>query len=106
MIDGSGPRRILADEIVRVARACGLPTAGAFEGVAGFTPTTDPRRSCRPPLMVVVTGDPESVDDFVTGVAPVLVAGELTVEDVTEVLPAVGPCGPLPSGVVGAGRRQ
>jgi hypothetical protein len=105
MIDGSGPRRVLAGEIVRVAHACGLPTAGAFEGFAGFTPAT-PRQSARPPLMVVVTGDPESIDDFVTGVAPVLVAGELTVDDVTEVLPAVGPCGPLPSGVAGAGPRQ
>jgi hypothetical protein len=27
MIDGSGPRRVLAGEIVRVAHACGLPTA-------------------------------------------------------------------------------
>jgi hypothetical protein len=55
MIDGSGPRRVLAREIVNVAHACGLPMVGVFNGVDGFTPDTDPRPSSyRPPFMVVV----------------------------------------------------
>jgi hypothetical protein len=108
MIDGSGPRRLLAHEIVRVAHACGLPVVGVFNGVDGFAPETDPRPSSyRPPLMVVVTGDPESIDDFVTGIAPVLGPGELTVEDVTEILPAADPRGSLTgAGSPVAGRRQ
>jgi hypothetical protein len=114
MIDGSGPRRVLAHEIVHVAHACGLPMVGVFNGVDGFTPDTDPRPSSyRPPLMVVVTGDPESIDDFVTGIAPVLGPGELTVEDVTELLPARDRREPLMAGVdtteqgsPSAGRRQ
>jgi PII-like signaling protein len=108
MIDGSGPRRVLAHEIVNVAHSCGLPMAGVFTGVDGFTPDTDPRPSSyRPPVMVVVTGDPESIDDFVTGIAPVLGPGELTVEDVTEILPASDPHAP-PTGArsPSAGRRQ
>jgi hypothetical protein len=108
MIDGSGPRRVLAREIVNVAHACGLPMVGVFNGVDGFTPDTDPRPSSyRPPFMVVVTGDPESIDDFVTGIAPVLVPGELTVDDVTEILPVLDPRGPLTgAGSPSAGRRQ
>jgi len=108
MIDGSGPRRVLAHEIVRVAHASGLPMVGVFNGVDGFTPDTDPRPSSyRPPLMVVVTGDPESIDDFVTGIAPVLGPGELTVEDVTEIIPARDPCEPpAGAGSPAAGRRQ
>lgn len=108
MIDGSGPRRVLAHEIVRVAHACGLPMVGVFNGVDGFAPATDLRPSTyRPPLMVVVTGDPESIDDFVTGIAPVLGPGELTVEDVTEILPSPGQCAPLTgAGSPGAGRRE
>ena len=111
MIDGSGPRRVLAHEIVRVAHACGLPMVGVFNGVDGFAPATDLRPSTyRPPLMVVVTGDPESIDDFVTGIAPVLGPGELTVEDVTEILPSRGQCAPLTGagspGAPGAGRRE
>jgi hypothetical protein len=108
MIDGSGPRRVLAHEIVRVAHACGLPMVGVFNGVDGFAPATDLRPSTyRPPLMVIVTGDPESIDDFVTGIAPVLGPGELSVEDVTEILPARDPRGPLAgAGSPGAGRRQ
>ena len=108
MIDGSGPRRVLAHEIVRVAHGCGLPMVGVFDGVDGFAPDTDLRPSSyRPPLMVVVTGDPESIDDFVTGIAPVLGPGELTVEDVTEILPARDPRGPLAgAGSTGAGRRE
>ena len=38
--------------------------------------------------MIIVTGDPESIDDFVEGVAPVLDPGELTVEDVAEIVRA------------------
>jgi len=106
MIDGSGPRRVLAREIVRVAHACGLPTVGVFNGVDGFTPGTDPRPSSyRPPLMVIVTGDPESIDDFVTGIAPVLMPGELTVEDVTEIVPAGDTREPLTSVAAGSGSR-
>ena len=79
-----------------------------FNGVDGFTPDTDPRPSSYcPPLMVVVTGDPESIDDFVTGIAPVLEPGELTVEDVTEIIPARDPCEPpAGAGSPAAGRRQ
>jgi PII-like signaling protein len=87
-IDGSCGCDVLAHEIVRVARAIGLPTAVVFRGVDGFTPRTDPARSAAPPLVVVVTGDPESIDDLVTGVAPVLGRSELTVEDVHEIVTA------------------
>jgi len=38
-------------------------------------------------VIVVVTGDPESIDDLVAGVAPVLGRCEVTVEDVQEVVP-------------------
>jgi hypothetical protein len=81
---------------------------GVFNGVDGFAPDTDLRPSSyRPPLMVVVTGDPESIDDFVTGIAPVLGPGELTVEDVTEILPARGRCTPLTGAESpSAGRRE
>lgn len=90
-IDGSAGCEVLAREIVRVARAVGLPTAAVVRGVDGFTPRTD-ESACGPPLIVVVTGDPESIDDLVVGVAPVLGRCELTVEDVQEIVPA--PAGP------------
>ena len=58
-------------------------------GWDGFTPGTS-LHGCppAPPTMIIVTGDPESIDDFVEGVAPVLDAGEITVEDVTEIVHA------------------
>jgi PII-like signaling protein len=86
-IDGSAGCEALAREIVRVARVVGLPTAAVLRGVDGFTPRTD-RSACHPPVVVVVTGDPESIDDLVVGVAPVLGRCELTVEDVHEIVPA------------------
>lgn len=89
MIDGSGSRRTLAAEIVRVARASGLTAVGVFRGVDGFTPGTGLYGwPPGPPTMIIVTGDPESIDDFVEGVAPVLDPGELTVEDVAEIVRA------------------
>ena len=87
MIDGSGSRRRVAAEIVREARASGLTSVGVFHRVDGFTTGTDLRaRPLSPPTMIIVTGDPESIDDFVEGVAPVLKPGELTVEDVAEIV--------------------
>ena len=89
-IDGSEGCEVLAREIVRVARAVGLPTAAVFRCVDGFTPRTG--QSARtPPLMVVVSGDPESIDDLVVGVAPVLGRCALTVEDVQEIVPEIAP---------------
>jgi PII-like signaling protein len=87
-VDGSSGGEVLAREIVRVARAVGLSTAAVVRGFDGFTPRTDPS-ACRPPLIVVVTGDPESIDDLVVGVAPVVGRCELTVEDVREIVPAL-----------------
>jgi PII-like signaling protein len=86
-IDGSDGCEVLAREIVRVARALGLPTASVFRCVDGFTPRTD-QSACTPPVIVVVSGDPESIDDLVVGVAPVLGRCELTVEDVQKIVPA------------------
>src|SRR5690349_22027159 len=81
-IDGSAGAEVLARELVRVARAVGLPTAAVFRCVDGFTPRTG--SACTPPMVVVVSGDPESVDDLVVGVAPLLGRCALTVEDVQE----------------------
>lgn len=86
-IDGSAGGEVLAREIVRVARAVGLPTAAVFRSVDGFTPRTE-QSACTPPVIVVVSGDPESIDDLVVGVAPVLGRCALTVEDVEEIVPA------------------
>jgi hypothetical protein len=41
--------------------------------------------------MVVVSGDPESIDDLVVGVAPVLGQCALTVEDVEEIVREIVP---------------
>jgi len=96
-IDGSAGCEVLAREIVRVARAVGLPTAAVFRCVDGFTPRTD-QTTCTPPVIVVVSGDPESIDDLVAGVAPVLGRCALTVEDVEEIVPAIvpAPAGTIP----------
>jgi len=39
--------------------------------------------------LIIVTGDPESIDDFATGIAPVLEPGGLTVEDLVEIVSPV-----------------
>ena len=93
MIDGSGAGMRLASEIVRLARMSGLPAVGVFHGIAGFArgPHGCSSPGTQPPILVVLTGDPESIDDFANGVAPVLEPGELTVEDVAEIVPRVGP---------------
>ena len=89
-IDGSEGCEVLAREIVRVARAVGLPTAAVFRCVDGFTPRTD-QSAWSPPMVVVVSGDPESIDDLVVGVAPVLGRCALTVEDVHEIVTGIVP---------------
>ena len=89
-IDGSAGGEVLAREIVRIARAVGLPTAAVFRCVDGFTPRTD-QSAWSPPMVVVVSGDPESIDDLVVGVAPVLGRCALTVEDVQEIVPEIAP---------------
>jgi hypothetical protein len=85
-IDGSEGCEVPAREIVRVARAVGsdgrrLPLRRRVH--ATHRPVRMP-----PPMIVVVSGDPESTDDLVVGVAPVLRRCALTVEDVQEIAPA------------------
>jgi len=91
MIDGSGPGSRLAAEIVGLARASGLPSVGVFHAMGGFTSGAcgcgSPQPASQPPILIIVTGDPESIDDFATGIAPVLEPGQLTVEDLAEIVP-------------------
>ena len=89
LLDGSGPRGRLAAEIARLARSSGLPAVGMFRGVGGHVPDSGAyeRATSRHPVMITIVGEPESVEDLMVGIAPLLRFGELTVEDVQIVAP-------------------
>jgi hypothetical protein len=79
----------LAAEIARLARSNGLPAVGVFRGVGGLVPDTGAYEGAvnQHPIMVTIVGDPESVEDLMVGIAPLVRFGELTVEDVQIVVP-------------------
>ncbi|MFC4944911.1 DUF190 domain-containing protein [Pseudonocardia sp. GCM10023141] len=95
MAGGACDPHRLADEIVRLAYANGLPLAATFSGVTGYRLTTGIEEYCTtPPLggapaMVVIAGDAEAIDDFVTGVARAVPDALILLDDVTEIVRTV-----------------
>jgi PII-like signaling protein len=78
-------------EIVARAHAAGLPGASVFRGIGGFglahstgMPTSTTTSGDRP-IMIVMIADPESADDAVQQIAPLLRGGLLVVDDVVEI---------------------
>jgi PII-like signaling protein len=77
---------LVAETILGLARAQGLPGASAFRGTAGFGPD---RTDGGPPVMIVAVGDGERIDDFAHAIALALPDGLITLDDVVELVPAV-----------------
>lgn len=79
--------RPLVTEIVHRAHAAGLPGASVFRGVEGFGASRSIHTtrilslSGELPVMIVIVGDPGTIDDFVPQIAPLLQKGLMTVED-------------------------
>lgn len=83
--------RPLATEIIHRAHAAGLPGASVFRGIEGFGASRSIHTlrilslSEDLPILVVIVGAPEAIDDFVPEVAPLVRQGMITVEDVETV---------------------
>jgi PII-like signaling protein len=77
---------LVAETILGLARAQGLPGASAFRGAAGFGPD---RTDGGLPVMIVAVGDAERIDDFAHAIALALPDGLVTLDDVVELVPAV-----------------
>jgi hypothetical protein len=83
--------RSLTNEIVHRAHAAGLPGTSVFRGIEGFGASGFIHNSRilsladELPIMVIIVGDREAIDDFVPEIAPLLRQGLITVEDVEAV---------------------
>jgi PII-like signaling protein len=83
--------RSLANEIVHRAHAAGLPGTSVFRGIEGFGArrfihtTRILSLADELPIMLVIVGDLEAIDDFVPEIAPLLRQGLITIEDVETV---------------------
>jgi PII-like signaling protein len=77
---------LVADTILGLATAQGLPGASAFPGAVGFGPD---RAGTGRPVMIVAVGDAERIDDFAHAMALALPDGLITLDDVVELVPAI-----------------
>jgi PII-like signaling protein len=77
---------LVADMILALATAQGLPGASAFPGAVGFGPD---RAGTGRPVMIVAVGDGERIDDFAHAMALALPDGLITLDDVVELVPAI-----------------
>lgn len=79
----------LAVDVVARAHAAGLPGVSLFRGIGGTSPEASDQRS----FMIVMVADPESADDLVRQIAPLLGEGLLVTDDVVEIVsgPGSGP---------------
>jgi PII-like signaling protein len=72
----------LAVDIVARAHAAGLPGVSVFRGIGGTSPQAPDDQS----FMIVMVADPESADDLVRQIAPLLDDGLLVTDDVVEIV--------------------
>lgn len=75
---------LVAATVVDLARAEGLPGASVFLGDTGYGP--GPAEAGGRPVMVVIVGEAECVDDFADAVTTALPDALVTVEDVVELV--------------------
>lgn len=83
--------RSLTNEIVHRAHDAGLPGTSVFRGIEGYGArhfihtTRILSLADELPIMVVIIGDSEAIEDFVPEIAPLLHQGLITIEDVETV---------------------